>query len=255
MEIKFSLKKFTRCILLVWLLLVLGGLGVEVWKYVLDGDRTSWVYFLGLSYERNLPTWYVACLHFSAALLLALAALSARQRGSDFVYRWWLLAAAFVYISLDETVSLHERTCQFFDLKGINSALYFGWVIPGSCVVLIFAILYARFLWNLPRRTARKFMVAGAVFVGGALGVELILGWWTAQAGDRNLTYGLIDLVEEGMEILGVTLFVMALLDYLAGGRQIIRFTIGGDPPLPARVTSVVAGGAAETDQLASTGA
>ena len=30
--------------------------------------------------------------------------------------------------------------------------------------------------------------------IGGALVVELALGWWTDRAGSKNLVYGLIDL-------------------------------------------------------------
>ena len=52
--------------------------------------------------------------------------------------------------------------------------------------------------------------------VSGALLMELPLGYWTDLEGTDNLTYGMIDLVEESLEIVGVSLFLYTLLDHLA---------------------------------------
>ena len=47
--------------------------------------------------------------------------------------------------------------------------------------------------------------------------MELPLGYWTDLKGKENLTYGMIDLVEESLEIVGVSIFLYILLEYLAG--------------------------------------
>ena len=117
-----------------------------------------------------------------------------------------------MYISLDEFVQLHEEMNDWFDLGGI---LYFGWVIPAGFAVALFALTYAGFLIHLPRSVRTQFCLAGATYVTGALGIELLLGYWTDIAGNRNFTYALIDLVEESLEMLGVSLFFLALADYL----------------------------------------
>jgi hypothetical protein len=65
------------------------------------------------------------------------------------------------------------------------------------------------------RSPRRQFLIAGAIYVGGALGMELPLGWWTERAGSDNLVYALIDGVEETMELSGTTLFLLALVEYL----------------------------------------
>ena len=59
--------------------------------------------------------------------------------------------------------------------------------------------------------------------------MELPLGWWTDHYGRQNLGYGLIDLVEESMEILGVTIFLLALVSYLSqpAGKAEIVFEAG----------------------------
>ena len=108
-------------------------------------------------------------------------------------------------------------------------------VIPAAIVVTIIGLSYLRFLGALPPRTRWQFLRAGAVYVGGALGVELVLAWWTDRVGDKNFVYALIDLVEESMEMIGVGLFLLALLEYLGGPAQEVRVRFGppGRPASP----------------------
>jgi hypothetical protein len=58
-------------------------------------------------------------------------------------------------------------------------------------------------------------VIAGAIFVGGALGVEMILGYWTDLHGEENLTYGMIDWVEESLEMCGMSLFAWSAGSFL----------------------------------------
>ncbi len=88
----------------------------------------------------------------------------------------------------------------WFSLSG---ALYFGWVIPASIMVSIFVLSYSRFLLHLPSITRFRFIWAGAIFVGSAMGVELILGSRTDIYGSHNVGYAVIDWVEEAMEMTG----------------------------------------------------
>jgi hypothetical protein len=41
--------------------------------------------------------------------------------------------------------------------------------------------------------------------------MELPLGWWAERAGDDNLGYGLLDWIEETLELAGTTTFLLAL--------------------------------------------
>ena len=223
MRVIVSSNRFKNWLLRAWVLLTVAGFLVEVFKHLLVAlDLGRIVKFLGLSYEQNLPTWYSSSLLLLSAFHLGLIALATRQAGGRFVFHWWLLAAAFLYISLDETAEIHENASHWFNFGGF---LYFGWVIPASIIVAVFGLSYVAFLFHLPGRTRNQFIVSGAIYVGGALGVEFLLGYWTDLEGSHNLVYGLIDLVEESMEILGVTLFLCSLIEYLArpSGRIAIR--------------------------------
>ncbi len=195
----------------LWALVVGGGFASVFGEWVLHEDG-EWVSFFGLSYEQNLPTWFVSSLLLMCALLLAGIAAVTRRSHSRFFWYWAGLAAAFLYISLDETATIHEHASDWFDFDGF---LYFGWVIPAGILVGVMGLCYLRFLAHLPRKTCLRFMIAGTIYVGGALGVELALGHWTDNAGRHNLMYNLLDLGEESMELLGVTLFLLALLEYI----------------------------------------
>jgi hypothetical protein len=172
------------------------------------------VAFFSLSYEHNLPSWYASMLLFACAIALGVVARGVSARGEPFARHWWVLAIGFGYMSLDEAVELHEHLGGLLSLHG---PLYFSWIVPASAVVLIVLASYARFLRALPSATRWRFVAAGAVYVGGAVGMEIPLGWWTERHGDENFTYALIDWIEETLELLGATWFLVSVLGYLRG--------------------------------------
>ncbi len=149
MEIALSRRRLVQLLFTVWIFLVVAGFCVEAWKYILYFDDSyEWLYFFGLSYEQNLPTWYSASLLLLCAVQLTLAALDATQRKASYRVHWWLLALVFFYISLDEAATIHEDLSRLFDFGGV---LYFGWVVPAAVVVILMGIVYLPFLWHLSR--------------------------------------------------------------------------------------------------------
>lgn len=187
------------------------GLGVELLRH-LAGVRGSIVPLLSLSYEGNLPSWWASALPLICALLLAFVAAGETEDR----FHWRLLAAGFLAISIDEAVGFHETLSGLFDYGGV---LYFGWVIPAGALVFALALVFLGFLRRLSPETARRFLLAGALYVGGAVVCELPLGWWTEQYGDDSFGYALIDWCEETLELTGLTLFASALLARLEGRR------------------------------------
>ncbi|MGE0869213.1 MAG: hypothetical protein AB7P03_11645 [Kofleriaceae bacterium] len=165
---------------------------------------------LSLSYEANVPTW------LSSALLLGsgLAACSiagALDRGTRWRGHWWGIAIAMFYASLDEAAELHEHLGGWLELGG---ALYFDWVVPATLIVIALTALYWPFARALPAPVRRKLILAVAIYLAGALVMELPLGWWTDRAGSDNLGYALIDWCEETLEMIGASLAVVALVGY-----------------------------------------
>ena len=197
------------------------GLLAEILKDALRlrGDQ-GLVPIFSMSYEQNVPTWYSSLLLFTAAALLFVVGAAARKSRAPFAFHWYALGVGFIYISLDEVASIHES----FGFLRLGGVLYFSWVIPAAAVVVLVGLSYLRFLKHLDPKTRARFLIAGAIYVGGAVGMELPLGYWTERAGTNNLVYGLIDWVEESMEVLGVTLFVLALVDHLRARGVRIQF-------------------------------
>lgn len=202
-----------RRLILASALVALAGLLAEVLQSIWSSASGHAAFALfSLSHEGNVPTWYSSLLAGGAGVLLGLAARAAESRR----LAWWGLAAGFMLISMDEVVGLHEGVSSLFDLGGV---WYFGWVIPAALLVVVLAALYLPFLAQLEPATRRRFIVAGALYVTGAVLFELPLGAWTEERGSSNLGYGLIDWVEESLEIAGVTLFIGALIAHLWPGK------------------------------------
>lgn len=184
-------------------LIVLLGLAAELGDYVF-GWPGVWVETFSLSYEANLPTWYATVLLFSASALLF--DIGSRADGPR---RWRVLGGIFAYMSLDEAIEIHEHLGWLVHGEGV---FYYGWVIPASLITALIGLYFLPFLRALPELTRRRFVLAGLVYVGGALAMEAPLGYWAERNGSDNLGYGLIDLVEESLELVGLNLFVLALL-------------------------------------------
>jgi hypothetical protein len=231
MDIVVSRARLRPILLAVMAVIVAAGVLVEVLRPVYELKTKSGVVPLfSLSYEQNIPTFYSAILLLGCSLLLALVAVGARAHGERFVPHWWVLAAGFFYMAFDEMLEFHEQLSKLLSLEGV---LHFSWIVPAGLLVLVLGAAYIPFLRALPRPIALRFVIAGAVYVGGAVGMELPLGWWTVRHGEDNLGYGLIDALEEALEMLGSTLFILALLDHLADKDWNVRF-VRGNKPVPA---------------------
>jgi hypothetical protein len=177
--------------------------------------------FFDVDREQNLPTFYSALLLFVTSLLLALIATIKRQNREGLVAHWIGLAIGFLYISMDDMLVLHENLAipvQNALRPHLPRFLYFAWVLPAGVLVLAVALVYLRFVLALPRRSRRLFVLSGAVYVLGALGMEMLSGAIYAANGEspNSLLYSLATSLEEGGEMGGVVLFIYALLDHLA---------------------------------------
>jgi len=160
--------------------------------------------FIDLDAEVSLPPWWQQSQLLAAAALCALLVSGTRRR------HWVGLATIFVYLSADEGSQFHESLIhpmqQAFVIDG--GVLTFAWVIPGAVAVVAFAVAYARF-W--PARPRLLMGVAGACFVAGAVGGEMLSGQYETTRGlDRG--YDAVIAIEEGLEMLGASLFIASLL-------------------------------------------
>jgi hypothetical protein len=175
---------------------------------------------LFVDFERSVPTLYSSVMLLISALLFGTIAHGHRRGGHPYVGHWGTLSLVFSLLALDEFASLHEQTTEplraLLDIEG--GPLWFAWVVPAAIAVALIGIAFARFLGHLPRAARRRLLAAGTLFVGGAIGVELVGASYSAVHGKLDFTYVLIATVEESLELLGGAVLVYALLAYVPVG-------------------------------------
>ncbi|WP_299040072.1 hypothetical protein [uncultured Pseudokineococcus sp.] len=169
---------------------------------------------LAVDAETTIPAWFSVSLLLLCALLLVDVARTTRLEGSRWRWHWAALAVVFAYMSMDEGSRLHETGSSVLEAAGIDTGLRFGWVALAIPVMLVFLVLMIPFLLALPRRTALRFVLAGTVFVGGAVGMEFAGGWAWDTAGEQSALYAGISSVEELLEMVGAILFAWAVADH-----------------------------------------
>ena len=176
-----------------------------------DGD----VQLLSLNGDQNVPTWYSSSMLLVCAGLLATIAASSER--NNYRRHWAALSAIFLFLSMDEAASIHEKAGSVLAaLVEFGSFSHYVWVIIYGPLVLIIGLTYWRFLMQLPTKVRRLFFTAGFLYVGGALGMEVIDGLYAISYGRSSLGYLLLTQVEEVLEMLGVAVFFFALLSYIS---------------------------------------
>jgi hypothetical protein len=168
----------------------------------------SWLFrhYFDVNHENSLPTWFSTMLHFTASMLLFTVAINKRSAQDDWTLYWFGLAFGFLILSMDEVAGVHEK---------INTATSFSWVIPGGVVAAMVGLAYIRFLLRLPFRTRWLFVISGAIFLLGALGVEYLSIWLKNTDLLSKLEYHLWTAAEEALEMSGIVLFIHAILGYI----------------------------------------
>ncbi len=217
MTLTIDSKKIVRA--LSWIVLSLIGahiLGQAAdYYYSLDGEHRL-VELFNLDRELNIPSVYSSATLLLCAVLLGMIALSVREKKAPYFWHWLGLGAGFLYMSLDELLSIHEKVSvavrHALDTTGF---LWHAWVIPYGLLAVVIAVAYLRFLRHLPQRTRWFFVLAGGLFLGGAVGVEMLSAQVMIETGKTSLLWRAVTTVEEALEMAGVVVFIYALLEYI----------------------------------------
>jgi hypothetical protein len=222
-----------RFFAVVVLLMICHGTGLYV--YFTGGNYDLVGPYFDLDTEGNVPTFYSAIAIMVSAVLLYLHGAESRRRKDGQHRRWYGLASIMFFLSFDEAVLLHENMTDIIG-QFINPArlFYMLWVLPYGVATLALLLVYFGFLRSLPKRTTLGFVAAGAIFVGGAIGVELFSGHQAVLHGTLSIQYSLAYTLEEFMEMTGIVVFIYALLAHRAQG-DVWTIKIARDPDLIQR--------------------
>lgn len=210
---------------------------VTVGFYYLLGDESmvarKLMKFFYVELELNAPAFFSGLLLLFAAFLLSLIFYFKRQRSETKIAPWAVLACGFVAMAFDEIISVHERLIEpMRDVLGGHDLgiLYFAWVVPAVVLVLGLGLYFSNFLMRLPTVTFIGFMTAAVLFLGGAVGLELLEGRHTEIFGKENLVYITLTTCEEALEMLGVIVFIRSLLRYLSEQLPKVGISFEADP-------------------------
>jgi len=173
--------------------------------------------------EANFATWVATALLLLAAALIGLVAKAKVDAQDRFQRHWVLFFAMVMFFSIDEAAQLHEmiiRPTQ--QLLGAPPEAAWVWTIPGSLLLVIFAVVSYRFLAGQARLLRRLLILAFGLYVFGAFGLEIFGGVVVGR--DRLTAFEITIAFEEFFEMSGVVVLIYAVMGVLASLRVQLSF-------------------------------
>lgn len=164
-----------------------------------------------LDREQSVGAWFSSAQLLAIAAVLALTPLPAVAPGAP--SRWFmrLLSAAFVFLSMDESIGIHEAVSMF--LRQRAPGLILGWMpvyLVGGALALALAGPQLLRLWRGHPVTSTMFAVGAAIFAAGGLMLELV-GFAL-----NSSVLPLQIVLEEAAEMVGASIMLCAVLDFRA---------------------------------------
>lgn len=209
------------------------SLAMELVKYLTQNEKAlRWIPLLDVDHELSLPTIYSVQLLFVLVILLVIISKIKHNQKDQFRYYWTILSFGFFLMTLDEGASIHElivMPIRNWIGEKLPGFLLFNWVIPGMLLVGILIFILWKFFQSLPQRTKKYCFISAVVYLFGALGMEMVGGYYADLYGIKNLTYNIIVTVEEFLEMSGLVTFIYTLLDYVVSIYTTIEFRISSN--------------------------
>ncbi len=228
--IEFCIAQFA----IVTVVIVLGFLAYLYPKLTGYDSLFGFVRLLDVDSERSIPT-FVSEINLLLASILILIIYSYektnKQKGAGY---WLFMSILFLYLSVDESASIHENfenVHRYLVRKELISQILdtHQWFPFGVFFIFVVSIVLLPFVRRLPADTRRYFLIAGCVFITGAVGLEY-LGGVMINTGfvesKQDWAYLIRRLFEEGFEMYGVAIFNCALYREIL--RRKISVIIGG---------------------------
>jgi hypothetical protein len=182
-------------------------------KYV---DRI--VEWIDVNREGSIPTWYATITLASCAALLGIIALDAARRRKPYPFHWAALGLIFALLSLEEILGIHsEATGRLRELVSITDGPGYAiaLVLIGLVGLAIVALLFGRFYLHLPSRWRTWFTIAAVVYAIGVFASDAVGDYLITAAGEPTLAYDVVLTVEEALEMTGVLIVIVMLLEYI----------------------------------------
>ena len=219
MKISFKSKKVFKIIVtIIFFLVLISSLG-QIYQYTIaKGQGNEIISLIWLSAEKSIPTVYATAQLLLCSCLLAVIAKKKRFDNNRYRLHWTFLSLIFLYLAVDEGAAIHEVSDKVVrKLLDTQGFWHHAWTIPAIILFSLFALAYSKFTLALPRDIRLLFIFAAATFVFGAVGMELVSGkiFFEQDYSSNTPIYALVATIEEIFELMGIAIFIYALLRYL----------------------------------------
>ncbi|WP_145722419.1 hypothetical protein [Mesorhizobium tianshanense] len=178
-------------------------------------DLSTKIWLLDVDVERSVFTWVSVLVLFFCSRLLFQCGDDAAGRSSQFTWHWYFLGFLFLFLCFDEFAGLHEKLSSALAARSTNTGLlYFAWAAPAGILSLVGLAAFVPFIRSFPTSLAVLLAVSAALFLGGAVGLEMVGGSVAEAEGVESLRYRMLANIEEGLELAGTLTFIYALFSY-----------------------------------------
>jgi MFS family permease len=179
-------------------------------------DRIA--HWLDVNAEASIPTWYATITLMACAVMLGVIAAHASRRGRSYPLQWAALAVIFGLLSLEEIIGIHSQATKVLRMfasttEGVGYGLLLAAIGPIALALL--AVVFGRFYMHLPPRWRWWFAVAGVIYIIGVIASDAIGDYLRPENGDASLAYIVVLTVEEALEMTGILIFIVMLLEYV----------------------------------------
>lgn len=176
--------------------------------------------FFNMRDEGNLPSYLSALNLLFAGGLCGLIFYHEARLKKRTPWHWLGLCILLLGMSLDEAARIHDGIVgpisAYFIGRG-EGIFHYTWYLIYIPIVAAVFIVYIPFLKRLPLLFSSRFFLAGAVFLSGAIGMEMVESYLFSTG--RNITnrsVGLSVFLEETLEMLAVVILIHTLLLYIS---------------------------------------
>jgi peptidoglycan/LPS O-acetylase OafA/YrhL len=175
-----------------------------------------------VDYEDNAPT-FIAFLLLLCCSAVSLACSGLEVHRKRHRWAWASVSLLFLLVAFDEAFCVHERVNDYLNIHFADEGLpLFAWTLPYGAAALFVGGLLLPWFVELDRPLQRALFASGAIFLTGAIGMELLgSNHYDDLPPDREifrtLTGDLYATIEEALEFLGAACFLQVMVRRLGG--------------------------------------
>ena len=171
-----------------------------------------------LDTNSTISTYFLTTVLTTSSMMLGMIGVIARKKRDPYSIHWMGLAIITLIVAIDEVIDLHERLKMIFLIyANADIQRYLTWIT--SVFAFVAAVLFIRFMLHLSSADRTALLLAAILFLGGAVGMDFINGRYFSLYGELTLMYGLLSIIESGLEMFGSVVLFYALLNYMSRHR------------------------------------